>query len=300
MLNDLRRDRSVATGANPWKWPTRALILTSIALLLTSGSSSPFALASADQGPGDNCATSNVSLSDSQGACSVPLGDPTLTDFFSPWANNVINNQPCYTQVSSSNSYSYNLNTVNEFYAYEFMRADNSASCSTNTGELQDNVGAHALLPGGVYLTAWKSGSATYTVQANFTVYYYQQVGTYCQNGGPTVEGISTMYINNAMYDNSIGRGVGASAKEASSQISDAYCNSSNSESSGPGAVCIVSFISSSIQHGDQLVPRASMWPDVTAEAPWQSGDSAAHAYATMNDTSSAGYSVVLNNIWVT
>ncbi|MDE1822683.1 MAG: hypothetical protein KGI98_17740, partial [Euryarchaeota archaeon] len=103
-------------------------------------------------------------------------GDFTTTSWSSSWATLVTNQQACYS--ANSNSYSDSA-SGGSFYGKASTRADESSSCATNVGIVEINIGTH----GGSF-TAWKAGSAYYTVVANFTFSDFLSIGTYCASTG--------------------------------------------------------------------------------------------------------------------
>jgi hypothetical protein len=296
------------------RWVSRGFAVAVVLVFVTYLGSSPLAAAATPASP--SCITPVPGINTS-GTVSMPLcptvganplisGPPYyLYGFYSPWNSIPINQTACNTQVSPINGHSYDPNNVNYFYSYQYVRADASSSCSTNTAEIEDNVGVHDWISTNNYLQAWKSSGSTYTVTAWISVNFFESAGTYCLNNGATVEGWAAMQLNDAMWDNSLGIGVGASAlttftsQDGNNPVIETNCNAANNPN-GYGSTIQVTFTTSTaIQQYDNLIPRASMWPESIAEAPWCPNYGAAHAYAIQDTSQSSSVYVELETIEV-
>jgi hypothetical protein len=220
--------------------------------------------------------------------CSGLSPDFTTNQWNTDWSNLNIDNQPCN---GYANSYSTTY-SGGGFYAKESVRADSSSSCTTNTAEVQVNIGAH-----GATFTAWKQGYAYYTVVANFTFYDFEQPGTYCQSGGsPSAR--ATIIANDAMYDDNTGQGVGYQTTAEGDSVSiSALCNVAIPAQDTGTPFQAIFTTTTTIANGDYLVPRGSVTADVWVSAPYSV--TASHAYSSL-DFYNDGYGyITLNSIWV-
>jgi hypothetical protein len=222
-------------------------------------------------------------------SCSSANPDFTTNQWNTDWSNLNLNTTPCY---GNPNTYSTTY-SGGSFYAKESVRADSSPNCTPSTAEVQVNIGAH-----GATFIAWKPGNAYYTVEANFTFHDNEQVGTYCYaQGSPSAR--ATIIANNAMYDDSTGQGVGyQTTQQGDTDSISGSCNVAL-PSPDPGTPFQAIFTTTTtIAHGDYLVPRGSVTADAWASVPY-SPSGASHAYSSL-DFYNDGYGyITLNSIWV-
>ncbi len=203
--------------------------------------------------------------------------------------------QPCsgngYVTYPGNSPYTSNGSIPS--YTKAYVNGDNSCSYIRDVAKV--NLG---LWGGGFY--AWKSGYATYHVEANFTLTDSVSGATYtspyCGSCGGFSQAVASVTANDAMYDDSTSSGVGAAAQVTIQNVSaygpqDAVTNGNSSASFS------VSFTSAYILNGDVLIPRASVtvyaWAFVLSSWPY-----ASHASGT-TQTIVNGVSLVLDSIWV-
>jgi len=278
------------------RWRTGTIAMVAILALCMLSTSLPSAAASGGDSVCSNSTqstpplnyTGNASEMASSSQCSGANPEFTTNQWNTDWSNLNLNTTPCYGNPNTfSTTYS-----GGGFYAKESIRADSSSSCSTNIAEVQVNIGAH-----GATFSAWKSGNSYYTVEANFTFHDFEQPGTYCYaQGSPSAR--ATIIANDAMYDDNTGQGVGyQTTQEGDVQTITNTCNVA-SPNQDPGTPYQAIFTTSTtIAHGDYLVPRGSVTADVWVSVPYSS--SASHAYSSL-DFYNDGYSyITLNSIWV-
>lgn len=238
---------------------------------------------------GSSC-TSSVTGNTTTPLCLGIQGDFATSQWNSGWTHLYINNQPCN---GNTNSYSDSYNYNGGLYGAESVRADSSSGCSTNTAEVQINVGLH-----GQSFTAWKSGTAYYTVVANYTFHDYQALATYCQvSGSPSAKANITAL--SAMYDDSTGTGVGASTNGGYDVIVIwQTCNNALNHTDTGDRTEAQFTTSTAIKYGDTLVPRGSVTADVWVSSP-STYPFASHA-ASVLDFNNDGYGyITLDSIWV-
>jgi hypothetical protein len=148
---------------------------------------------------------------------------------------------------------------------------------------------------------AWKSGYAYYTVMANFTFNDFQQITTYCSYGNPSLSGSTSIMTGDAMYDDSTGQGVGSQFQGSSAGSSLAVTNTCNIAPSSQDASIHYSAVfttTTTINKGDWLIPRGSVWANVESTAYYSQGG-ADHVYSAL-DFNNDGYGyITLNSIWV-
>lgn len=228
--------------------------------------------------------------------------DFTTTTWNNPWANVNINTQPCY---GNSNSYGTG-NSGGNFLVTESIRADESSGCSSNTAEVQINIGTHGDGPyscggsGAGCFVAWKSGSAYYTVVANFTFKNLESIGTYCSVSGSPVATASVLTAD-AMYDHSTNSGVGYATTNVHGDLSsiNGNCNTSQSNQDTGTSYSATFATSVAIKQGDYLEVRGSVTADVYVSMPGVFPWYSAHSYSNM-DFFNDGYGyITINSIWV-
>jgi hypothetical protein len=197
---------------------------------------------------------------------------------------------------SPANSFSTGGSNDNLLYAYEYTRADASPSCSTNTGAIEDNVGTH----GADIAANDDSGNGThqYWVIANFTMDYSQDAITYCLTSSP-VYANAEMFINDAMYDNTAKKAVGAAAQLNENSSVTNVCNGNQPGGKSNQADIQVSYLSPYIPYNDQLIPRASFWAYVTVYANYTKSGQNDHAASTQDDSSADGFVITLTSMEV-
>ncbi|MDE1821903.1 MAG: hypothetical protein KGJ23_13935 [Euryarchaeota archaeon] len=218
-------------------------------------------------------------------------GDFTTSSWSNGWTTTYANQAACYS--ANSNSYSDSV-SGGGLYAKASTRADESSSCSTNVGEIYLNIGTH-----GGQFTAWKAGSATYTVVTNFTFNDEFSIGTYCQvSGSPYTT--AQIQAATAMYDQTTGHGVGWSSNgDFSNTTINGWCNQSSAPVENGGGKQASFTTSVSIAYGDVLLPRGSVDAEVYVSMPGVSPYYSAHAYSTLDfDNDGYGY-ITINSIWV-
>jgi len=294
-----REESSVASqptdtsGRKVWN---RVLVYAVVVALVVVVVSLPSAKASS---VGDGCVTSVQALGsgNASGSAVGPLcpgvqPDFTTNQWNTGWSHLNVNTQPCN---GNTNTYSSNYDYNGGLYSTEYVRADGSVSgCSPNIAEVNINVGLH-----GATFSAWKPGTAYYTVVANFTYKDNEATATYCQGGGiPSAKAnISTL---TAMYDNNLGTGVGASNNNGGYEATVIWqqCNGALSYQDHGTAFQAKFTTSVAITQYDQLVPRGSVTADVWVNSP-STYPYASHA-ASQLDFNNDGYGyITLNSIWV-
>jgi hypothetical protein len=278
------------------RWRTGTIVMVAAIALCMSSTSIPSAAASGGFSVCNNSIqslaplnyTGNASEMATSSQCSGASPDFTTNQWNTDWSNLNINTQPC-----SGNTNAYNSTySGGNLLVQESIRANSNSGCSSNVAEVQINIGAH-----GATFPAWKPGNAYYTVEANFTFHDFEQPGTYCYaSGSPSAR--ATIIANDAMYDDSTSQGVGyQTTQNGDSQSISGMCNVA-SPVADPGTPYQAVFTTSTtIAHGDYLVPRGSVTADIWVSVPYST--SASHAYSSL-DFYNDGYGyITLNSIWV-
>lgn len=230
----------------------------------------------------------NISTSDPIALCSGVLPDFTTSSFNSPFTTVDTNTAPCN---GLTNSYTYST-SGGALLLKESTEAISSFGCTSNTANITINIGTH----GGTF-TAWKTGAQYYTVVANFTYNDLENQGTYCASGG-SPEAYAWITAATAMFDDTTAAGVGFSSNGGGHVNIVATCNISAPSQLTNFNVQASFTTSTTINNGDQLIPRGSVTATVFVSMP-STYPASSHSYSNI-DFDNDGYGdITLNSLWV-
>lgn len=228
----------------------------------------------------------------SHNVTSTTCADFTTSSWNTGYGDVEYDQTACYTAVAAhdgANGWTSN----GSLQVTEYDRADMSSSCTTNQATLLIDVGLHSAT-----FNTWGSTSE-YIVLANFTFSFASQSGTYCAGAGaPT----SSTYVETtvAMYDDTTGMAAGYSvpAGESIERTASTVCGTPGSNDPS-GVSAFACYVTGAYPSGHTMIPRASIFANVTSSAPYSSLYGANHAYAQIDSSGDGSGIVTLDSIWV-
>lgn len=212
------------------------------------------------------------------------------------WNDLEIHSVPCHNYTTAP-TYSTNdpVTSNGSITGNLSVTAENYASCPTNVGEVEIELGFWTNL-----FTAWKSTGSTYNVTANFTWANNQTAGAY--NNGTTCEQSGFAYTNasDAMWDSSIGAsGYSAQKVLATTGFSSKCTASGGGHTSGTVSVWYTT-TGYTVPLDSSLQARAAIWATVFVSEPYVAGETG-HTYSgiSFNHGAHPTGPITLTAIWV-